>query len=52
MALKAAPVFLVFLICFAPLWGLGSGAFFWPFFMTLFHKQNSAGENPLVRRVT
>jgi hypothetical protein len=27
------------------------GLFFWPFFMALFHKQNSAGENPLVRRM-
>jgi hypothetical protein len=34
-----------------PFWGLGSGAIFLALFMALFHKQNSAGENPLVRRV-
>jgi hypothetical protein len=31
--------------------GLAQGRFLWPFFMALFHKQNTAGENPLVRRV-
>ena len=27
-----------------PFWGLGLGAIFWPIFLALFHKQNSAGE--------
>jgi hypothetical protein len=38
----------------APLWRLGSGGrglFLSAPFMALFHKQNSAGENPLVRHV-
>ena len=38
----------------APLLRLGSGAFVWrlfTFFMALFNKHNSAGENPLARRV-
>jgi hypothetical protein len=66
MALKVAPGFLFFSFFFgfgvgalrekpplskAALLGAWLGAFVWPFFMTLFNKQNSAGENPLVRRV-
>jgi hypothetical protein len=66
MALKVVLVFLVFRIFWgggvlteksplglAPLLfgGLAQGLFFWPYFMALFHKQNSPGKNPQGRRV-
>ena len=66
MALKLVPVFLIFLFfggggawyleknrpwACPPFWDLAQGAFLLAPFMALFHKQNSAGENPLVRRV-
>jgi hypothetical protein len=66
MVLKSVPAFLIIIVFFffgggvlrensplrlPPFWGLGSEGFFWALLMVLCHKQNSAGETPLVRRV-